>query len=148
MKLPMTNKATLTYFTLLMTALVLFSTCSKNDTASVNPGLKDEPADIAVQWSDMTLYTIRFSSFNSPTYASRTLGYIGLTMYECLVHGDSSYRSLGGQLNGLTLPTPSNAEDYQWVLAMNAGMDAVIKLFFPVPDNSHRFVHERIESLY
>jgi hypothetical protein len=129
-------------------ALAMLSTCSKNDAASGNTSLKNETAEVVLQWSDISLYTIRFSSFNSPTYTSRSLGYLGLTMYECLVHGDSSYRSMSGQLNGLTLPVPASGETYNWVLALNAGMDTIIKLLYPVPQNSHRYVHEKIDSLY
>ncbi|HEX6893493.1 MAG TPA: hypothetical protein VF141_22430, partial [Chryseolinea sp.] len=43
--------------------------------------LSHEPATVALQWADMTLYTIRFSAFNTPTYSSRSLGYLGLAMY-------------------------------------------------------------------
>jgi len=112
------------------------------------PDLKNEKADVAVKWSDLTLYTIRFSSFNTPTYTSRSLGYIGLAMYESMVRGDSSYRSMSGQLNGLTLPLPLSGEKYHWVLALNSSQRSILKLLYPVPQNSHRYIHDKIDSLY
>jgi len=110
--------------------------------------LSETPADIAVDWSTMTLYTIRFSSFNTPTYSSRSLGYMGLTMYETVVHGSATHRSLSGQLSGLTLTGPEAGEDYHWLLALNAGQYFLIKKLYPVPGNSHRYVQDRIDSLH
>ena len=95
----------------------------------------------------MTLYTLRFSSFNSPTYSSRSLGYLGLALYESIVHGDSIHQSLNGQLDGLSLPLPEAGKSYHWLLSMNAAVDTLLKLLYPVPGNSHRFIHQRIDSL-
>jgi hypothetical protein len=111
------------------------------------PNLSDEPADVALQWADMTLYTIRFSAFNTPTYSSRSLGYMGLAMYESILPGDPDHRSMSGQLNGLDLPLAEAGKSYHWTLSLNAGQNALLKLLYPVPANSHRFIHERIDSL-
>ena len=54
------------------------------------PDLSHQSANVALQWANMTLYTIRFSAFNTPTYSSRSLGYLGLGMYESIVPGDPS----------------------------------------------------------
>jgi hypothetical protein len=110
----------------------LFSSCKKNnDVTHLN-----EDAAIAVQWADMTLTTIKSSFFKSPTYSSRSLGYMGLAMYECIVHGDPSLRSMSGQLNGLNnLPLPSQGVSYDWPLALNAGQDTLLKLLYPRNEN-------------
>jgi len=130
---------------------VLASSCKKDsDTqgaAGTIPPATSDSGNIAVKWADMTLYVVRYSAFNSPTYTSRSLGYLGLTMYESIVHGYPSHKSMSGQLNGLILPVP-NTGQYQWLLALNAGQDTLLKLLYPVPANSHRFVHEKIDSLY
>src|SRR5688572_32658619 len=84
--------------------VLFFFFCNKNKDdvpEATIPDLKTEKADVAVKWADMTLYTARFSAFNTPTYCSRALGYMGLTMYQSIVYGDSTYRSMSGQLNGL-----------------------------------------------
>ena len=131
------------FFTVLMFA------CSK-DSSVPPPDMPGPPVDsvnVAVKWANMTLYTVRFSSFNSPTYASRSFGYLGLAMYESIVQGDSLHRSLNGQLNGLTLPLAETGKPYDWLLSLNAAQDTLLKLLYPVPANSHRFVHERIDSL-
>jgi hypothetical protein len=135
--------------TFIVLATVIHS-CSDPDSVSFNdpPPVDHLSHDVASRWADMTLYTIRFSSFNTPTYASRSLGYAGLTMYESVVQGDATNQSLEGQLNGLNLPEIDHNEKYHWALSLNAAARRILKLLYPVPANSHRFVHERIDSLF
>jgi PAP2 superfamily len=130
-------------------SVVWLVSCSKDhaDLYPEPPVLSNVKADAAVKWADLTLYTIRFSAFNTPTYSSRSLGYLGLAMYESIVHGDSTRRSMNGQLNGLSLPLPEAGRSYHWLLSMNAAQDTLLKLLYPVPGNSHRFIHQRIDSL-
>ncbi|HEX8376541.1 MAG TPA: vanadium-dependent haloperoxidase [Pedobacter sp.] len=78
----------------------------------------------------MTLAVLKSTRGNSPTYASRSLGYLGLTMYESIVHSASTHRSLGGQLDGLTLPAFEQGE-YNWSLALSSGQSTLIKLLYP-----------------
>ncbi len=137
---------------LLFCVLFLVQGCRKNSSQPGNfnqpPAIASVKADVALQWADLTLYTIRFSAFNSPTYSSRSLGYLGLAMYETIVWGDSSKKSMDGQLNGLSLPQPEAGKIYHWVLALNAAQDTLLKMLYPAPANSHRFIHDRIDSLY
>lgn len=127
----------------------LLSSCSKDqpDIYMLPPPVSVAKADAAVKWADLSLYAIRFSSFNTPTYTSRSLGYLGLAMYESIVHGDSTHHSLNGQLNGFSLPMPEAGKSYAWILSLNAAQDTLLKLLYPVPGNSHRYIHQRIDSL-
>ena len=131
-------------------ALLAFIACKKDNDAPPQPAPKLQELDskVATKWADKTLYVIRFSAFNTPTYSSRSLGYIGLCMYEVLVPGDPTHKSMSGQLNGLTLPVLNVTQEIHWTLALNAAQDTLIKLLYPVPGNSHRFIHESIDSLY
>ena len=130
--------------------LLLIASCKRENEVPIHPApaLKDISADVALKWADKTLYVIRFSSFNTPTYSSRSLGYLGLCMYESIVPGDPTHRSLNGQLNGLTLPAANMNEEIHWSLALNAAQDTLLKLLYPVPGNSHRFIREGVDSLY
>jgi hypothetical protein len=130
-----------------LTLAVGVNSCTETDYKDPSQ-LSDSPGNVAIAWADMTLYTLRFSGFNTPTYASRSLGYIGLTMYETIVAGSEQNKSLNGQLNGLTLPEPEAGAKYHWVLALNAGQHFIIKKLYPAPGNSHRYVHEKIDSLH
>lgn len=57
---------------------------------------------------------------NTPTYASRVFGYLGLGMYEATVYGLPGRRSLVGQLKGLSaLPQPETGQQYDWLVCLN-----------------------------
>jgi hypothetical protein len=133
---------------------ITVASCREDDPAPVTPIVYEDPpdirtvsSDVAVEWAEMSLFTLRFSAFNTPTYSSRSLGYLGLAMYESVVGGDPGHKSLSGQLSGLTLPAPESGKAYHWILSLNAAQDTLLKLLYPVPGNSHRYVHERIDSL-
>jgi PAP2 superfamily len=139
-------------FLLIFFSLSILYSCKKNDAPAPapkekGPEISSEPADVAVKWADMTLYTVRFSRFNTPTYTSRSLGYLGLAMYESIVHGDSVHRSMSGQLNGLTLPQPESGKAYHWILSLNAAEETLIKLLYTISENSSQEIHQRIDSL-
>jgi hypothetical protein len=107
--------------------LCVLPSCSDN-----SPERKFNVNNIAVGWADVTLTTIYETPPNSPTYTSRSLGYIGLTMYESVVHGSVDNQSLAGQLNALaTLPMPEVDKPYDWVLSLNAGQARILKLLYP-----------------
>jgi len=72
---------------------------------------------------------------------------MGLAMYESIVQGDDTHKSLSGQLTGLTLPTIEAGKKYRWAICLNAAQDTLLKLLYPYPANSHRYVHSKIDSL-
>lgn len=103
------------------------------------------PQNAAIAWADMTLYVTKNTPANSPTYASRALGYIGVTMYESIVHGYPAYNTLAGQLNGLArLPKPVPGVQYNWVLSLNAGQAAILKRIYNQTSDANK---HRIDSL-
>jgi hypothetical protein len=105
--------------------------------------IKDEDKDLPARWADVTLATIKSSFPNSPTFTSRNLGYIGVTMYECVVHGSADHKSLVGQLNGLTtLPVPATGLEYNWHLSLNAGQAEILRLLY-----AHSYSPEIIGAL-
>jgi len=89
-------------------------------------------ANIAIRWADLAITTLKESPDNSPTYASRSLGYIGLTMYESVAKGSIIYQSVTEGLNGLgKTPTPDSTEVLDWEVALNAGQYEIIRLLYP-----------------
>jgi len=84
--------------------------------------------EVTLVWAGMSLEITINTPANSPTYASRCFGYIGLVMYESIVNGFPEYTSLAGQLNGLTqLPKPDSTMKYNWILALNAAQASILK---------------------
>ena len=102
-------------------------------------------AEMATAWADMTTFITQYTPANSPTYASRCIGYLGLTMYESVVHGYDEYQSLAGQLNGLdVLPLPEQGETYNWRVAFNAGQAYMLKHIYNQTSEENK---ARIDSL-
>ncbi len=112
-----------------LTALSLtFNACKTNDgpttpsTTTISKTADNYTADVATTWADMDFKLIRTSPGFTPPVAARALGYSGLTMYESAVAGVKGYRSLSGQLSGLSnLPQPDATKEYHWGEAVNAG---------------------------
>lgn len=101
---------------------------------------------VAIEWANMTLQTILASPNNTPTYSSRALAYMGITMYESVVHSSPKHRSLARQLNGLTtLPQPETGQVYNWPLVLNAGQYYMLhKLYAHAP----RYARAQVTTLY
>jgi len=103
--------------------------------------------ELATTWADMTLYITRYTPANTPTYASRGLGYVSLTMYESVVHGSPEYQSLAGQLNGLaSLPQPDTTKTYNWPLALNAGQAAILKAVYNQTSDANKLKIDSLET--
>jgi hypothetical protein len=87
--------------------------------------------ELATSWADMTNYITKNTPANSPTFASRGFGYIGLTMYEAVVNGFPNYQSIAPQLNGLgSLPLPQKGLAYHWPLVLNAAEAAILRSIY------------------
>ena len=101
--------------------------------------------DLATKWAEMTLFITKNTPGNAPTYSSRSLGYIGLTMYEAIVQGYPPYQSLAHQLDGLdSLPTPEKGKNYDWKLSLNAAQAYIIKNIYNQTSDQNKL---KIDSL-
>jgi hypothetical protein len=116
--------------------LFIFQKCSNPDPKPEPPPdfkpINEADKGLAAHWADVTLFTIRHSYPNSPTYSSRSLGYIGLTMYESVVNGSTAHKSVAPQLNGIgQLPLPEIGQEFNWTLSLNAAQASIIKKLYP-----------------
>jgi hypothetical protein len=134
----MVRQQSITILTCILTMLVM--SCKENKKA-VLPGEKD----VALAWADMTLYITKNTPANSPTYSSRCFGYIGLAMYESVVHSNADYVSIAGQLNGLqTLTSPEPDMPYNWLLSLNASQAEILRKIYNQTSDKNK---ARIDSL-
>ena len=102
-------------------------------------------ADVAVKWAEMTNYVAIHTISNTPTYTSRALGYIGLTMYESVQAGSGKHLSMAGQLNDLKiLPLVEPGKRYNWVICLNVSQAYIVKKLYP---HASDFVKLKIDSL-
>lgn len=104
--------------------------------------------DVANTWANMSLFITKRTPANSPTYASRCFGYIGVTMYESIVPGYADHRSLSGQLNGLeVLPMPDNNAAYNWILSLNAGQAQILRKLYDQTSDANKAKIDSVEQL-
>ena len=137
------------YFLLLFGGMMLFYACSKSDeTAIVTPKVEVISSDNAVAWGNMTIKVMKLTSGNSPTYGSRAAGYMGLTMYESVVRGSTTNKTLAGQLNGLTtLPKNDTTQKYNWIVSMNAGQAYMLKLMYEQTTDANKASVDSLEKV-
>lgn len=109
-------------------------------------------ASVAVAWAEATVKLMTKAPSNTPTYASRALGYIGLTMYETVVYASPKHRSVIKTLcDTMSLPTPK--KDYSRELALNAGQAYMLKAFYgyinkiKAVDSLEKAIYERFAPL-
>lgn len=89
-------------------------------------------ARVATDWFELVLQITQQTPGFSPPIAARALGYLGLTLYESVVPGMPSYRSLAGQLNELSsLPWAQPDEVLHWPTVANAAMATMARMMFP-----------------
>jgi hypothetical protein len=123
--------------------IALYATVLFSCKSSVLPA----PADyeLAIAWAGMSTSITQTTPANSPTFASRAFGYIGLTMYESIVQGYPTHESVAPQLNGLgVLALPEPGLNYHWPLALNAGQAEILRLIYVQTGDENK---KRIDSL-
>lgn len=122
-----------------LSLIILFTRCK-----SEHP-LTDQ--DLTTKWADITLYITKNTPSNSPTYSSRCLGYIGLTMYESVVNAYPNYQSLSGQLDGLdNLPKPEKNKKYDWKLSLNAAQATILKNIYNQTSDKNKLKIDSLEN--
>lgn len=133
-------------FSLLTMAIVIVNSCNKK-TDEPKP-VAEINTDVPVRWVTMTLKIAEKTPGNSPTYASRSFGYLGLTMYETVVNGYPEYQSLAGQLNDLkTLPKPTAGLKYNYVLSLNAGQAYMLKNIYEQTSSVNKASIDSLEKV-
>lgn len=123
---------------LLATAIIVISlvACKKND-APDNGHLqqtKTFSSDVVVRWLNQQLNMFRLPLATGATApsADRAFAYAGIAVYEAVVPGMPSYRSLGGQLNGFPqMPSTVPGKAYHWAASANAALAAINRNLFP-----------------
>lgn len=123
------------------------ATCLLLSLLACQPNPTYTDAGIATAWADMTLKITKGTPGNSPTYASRCLGYIGLTMYETVVPAYPEKRSLAGQLSSLDrLPPPDPGKVYNFVVALNAGQAEILRDLYNHTSDANKASIDSLEA--
>ncbi|MCU0393165.1 MAG: vanadium-dependent haloperoxidase [Thermoflexibacter sp.] len=127
--------------TFLLILFIVLNACQKKQNISEN--------DIVLAWVDLTLHLLKNTPANTPTFASRSLGYIGLTMYESVVQGEEAYQSMSGQVNGLTdLPQKEKDKNYVWLASLNAAQAEILRSIYVQTSDENKAKIDSLESVF
>jgi membrane-associated phospholipid phosphatase len=86
---------------------------------------------VATAWSDLLLELVRSSPGFTPPVAARTMGYLGVTLWEAVAPGTPGGVSLATQLNAMpALPRPATDAVYDWRLVANSAAAGVLRRLF------------------
>jgi hypothetical protein len=112
------------------------------------PSADTLPADIAVAWFEL-LYDVVRAENVSPPQAARLYGFAAVTLYEAIVPGSSTHRSLVGQLNELaTLPQPKRLRQYHWPTVANSALASIIRTLFPAASQASQEAITTLEQAF
>jgi hypothetical protein len=90
-------------------------------------------SDVLIKWLDLKYRIIQQPTqilkpgFTDP-YINRYFAYIGIALYESVVPGMPSYKSLSGQLSDMPqIPKPEKGKQYHWPASANAALAFIHK---------------------
>lgn len=125
-------------------SFLISCTKEKEEVEIIKPTEKVVSSEITNRWVEKLLKFVRYQPLNSPTYISRAMGYMGLTLYETVVNGSIIYQSIAPELNGLgDLPKPTGEID--WETALNEGQYYMVFKMWQHSQNNYKLP---IDSLY
>jgi len=128
---------------ILIIVIITISSCSKKEETKQ---LTEQ--EVATAWAEMSLYITQHTPANTPTYASRCFGYIGLTMYESIVAGYPENNSVVVELNGLgKLSQPAVDKKYDWVLSLNAGQAQILRSIYNQTSDKNKLKIDSLENV-
>lgn len=98
-----------------------------------HPLTKAHGGTVPQRWIGV-LYDATMRQNITPTAAARGYAYASVALYHAVLGGMPGYRSLAGQLTGLTtVPKADPAQRYDWPAAANAALAVVGERLFPNP---------------
>ncbi|GAB2604874.1 hypothetical protein GCM10027190_60470 [Spirosoma areae] len=136
-----------------MLLLALLQACRTQPDDEVAPVTSNGKAadlytnDVAAKWAALQLKVTKTTPGFTPPVAARAYGYAGVTLYEAVVPGSTTRKSLVGQLQGLTsLPQVETGKTYNWALSANAAQAAMIRSLYPTTNAANKVTIDSLET--
>ena len=90
-----------------------------------------QPQEVLRTWYKLSLELVRHTPTYSPPVASRSLAYLGVTVFEAVAASSGELQSLAGQLNGLqAVPQREAGKTYDEAVVVQAAMAFSAQNFF------------------
>jgi membrane-associated phospholipid phosphatase len=104
------------------------------------------PSEVASSWFEL-LYDVVKGEKTPPPQAARVYGVAAVAMYESVRPGARGYRSLAGQLNGLTAVPKADGGSH-WPAVANSAMAEAVRGLFPALSEPSRAGVEALEQRF
>jgi PAP2 superfamily len=103
-------------------------------------------AEVPVAWFDLMRTLTRSTAGFTPPVASRAFAYAGITLYEAVVAGSATHRSLHGILPDMPeLPSPPG--HLHWPTAANSALASMIRSLYPTASDANKKAVNFLESV-
>lgn len=132
--------------------LLLIQSCRSPDgpdgpVAPVGKTADQYSSDVATKWAALQLRLTKDTPGFSPPVAARAFGYAGITMYEAIVPGSATQKSLAGQVQGLALlPQPQTGQTYNWALSVNTAQANILRSLYPKTSGAYKVTIDSLEQ--
>ncbi len=125
-------------FLVLISSFIL-SSCSKDELPPVLiDNVENYNNEVLKEWANLYLEVERYAPNFRPPISARTMGYIGLAVYESVVDGTVRNKSIAHNFQNLNIPGIDQTQDYYWPLVINSVYAQSMKLYFPHISNEYR----------
>jgi hypothetical protein len=112
--------------------LLTIVSCRKEEQLFNSKPAELYEAKVATDWAEMFRLLTKKTAGYTPPVAARTLGYMGVTLYETAVIGMPQYQSLSGQLAQFPIiEQPDLSKEYNVEIAINAALGYLARSFYP-----------------
>ena len=140
---------------ILIFSISFFVSCKKGtdditpDNKQVSIATSTFDGAMAADWLNLHLDLIKTTPGFVPPVAARSLGYSSLALYESVVYGMPGYKTLNGQLNGLSkLPTPDTTLEYNWALVASVSQYTLLTQMFVTTSDKNKSKIDSVRKIY
>lgn len=132
----------------MITILIAFASCEKSYTPAETPKADTYSSDFLHKWIDLHLSLIKSTSGYTPPVSSRTMGYTYLALYESVVPGIPTNKSLNEEFNiAIDYPKITAGETYHWPACGTAAVAFMYRSFFPQASSTNLAKIDSLEAL-
>ncbi|MBK7426560.1 MAG: hypothetical protein IPI60_05770 [Saprospiraceae bacterium] len=116
---------------LAMLSIVVTSCRRDEEDIKVETLVSEFDSQVPLDWNDLYLEIERYAAGYRPGPAPRSLGLMGLAVYEACVAGMPDHNSLKTRFNGLNLPVVEAGAEYHWPTVVHGVYSTMMPKFFP-----------------
>jgi len=120
---------------ILLGMMLVPQSCGENEPDAPLPNAHDYDYKVYWEWNETFLQIDRYAKGYRPGPGPRTLGYLGLSAYECVVSAIPENNSLAHLYPGLNVPKADPNLEYYWPVCVNESYAYLMERFFPHMQN-------------